>query len=420
MNLSKMVGIEKIMSIINKDKCIFAALCCCFLTAFFLPFSTALTNIFSIATVFFWLLGADLKRAIKKLFREPFAIALMFFLFLVVSSALWKEGSWSAYWSELRNYRRFVLFLVFFLLLQNRDTWRERILFAFFLSTAILAMVCLGIFLGVPGFPAMTPGQGAIFHKSHIAQGFLLGCHIVIAIRYIVFSPHCGLRVLGVITAVLAYIVSIFMTNGRTGYLCVGISIIMCAIFFIFEKNRRAAILSCGIILVALLAGVFSSHVQSRLGNAREDIAQFYQGNKDTSMGQRFYFWQTSVNIIESEPVLGIGCGSMKEVSCKYAVGTPNKDGTCYEIRNPHQDYLFVLVQFGIVGFLVWMSFFVLFLKKSLSFTPRDRWGVWGIAALFLAGSFFNTFSRDITECTTFVLLIAILLSTRGRKKGTL
>lgn len=266
----------------------------------------------------------------------------------------------------------------------------------------------------------MTPGQGAIFHKSHIAQGFLLGCHIVIAIRYIVFSPHCGLRVLGVITAVLAYIVSIFMTNGRTGYLCVGISIIMCAFFFIFEKNRRAAILSCGIILVALLAGVFSSHVQSRLGNAREDIAQFYQGNKDTSMGQRFYFWQTSVNIIESEPVLGIGCGSMKEVSCKYAVGTPNKDGTCYEIRNPHQDYLFVLVQFGIVGFLVWMSFFVLFLKKSLSFTPRDRWGVWGIAALFLAGSFFNTFSRDITECTTFVLLIAILLSTRGRKKGTL
>ena len=117
---------------INKDKCIFAALCCCFLTAFFLPFSTALTNIFSIATAVFWFLGADLKRDIKKLFREPFAIALMFFLFLVVSSALWKEGSWNAYWSELRNYRRFVLFLVFFLLLQNRDTWRERILFAFF------------------------------------------------------------------------------------------------------------------------------------------------------------------------------------------------------------------------------------------------------------------------------------------------
>ena len=63
----------------------------------------------------------------------------------------------------------------------------------------------------------------------------------------------------------------------------------------------------------------------------------------------------------------------------------------------------------------------MLFLKKSLSFTPRDRWGVWGIAALFLAGSFFNTFSRDITECTTFVLLIAVLLSTHavGRKESS-
>ena len=408
-----MIGIIKTF----RQHCIFFALLCCVITGLFLPFSTAVTNVFSIAAIVFWLVGANLKSDIRKLFTRPFALAMMTFLFIVCISVVWKEGSWHSYLSELRNYRRFVFLLVLFLLLQHRPCWREGLLFAFFLSTALLSIICLGIYCGVPFFPQMIPGQGAVFHKSHIAQGFLLGCHMVVAIRYVIFSKHIELQIAAACTALLAFVVSVFMTYGRTGYLCVAVCLVMATVFFLLEKRKKNATFFAVILVSALIAGALSNHVQTRWNNVLSDIAQFQQGNEDTSMGLRFYYWKTSLKVIEDNPVIGVGCGALEPTSCRYAVGSPNKDGTCLPFSNPHEDYLFVLAQYGIVGFILWIAFFIAFVRESLTFSLKDKWTLWGITALYLAGSFFNTFSRDITECTTFVLLIATLLATQDHRQ---
>lgn len=403
---------------INKGYCVFFALSCCVLTALFVPFSTALTNTFSIMAMVFWFISADLKKDFQSLLSIPFARLLVFFLFFVCLSAVWNEGSWASYWSELRNYRRFIFLLIIFMLVRNRDSWREGMLFAFFISTAILTLICIGIHFGVPFFPPPRPGQGAIFHKTHIAQGFLLACHMVIAIRYAVFSKHVELRIVAAITAFLAFVVSVVMTYGRTGYLCVGVCLVMAAAFFLLEKRKRLATFFFVISALALVAGTFSSHVQTRWQNAQSDITQFYQGNKNTSMGLRFYFWQTSLKIIKDNPVIGVGCGAMEPTSCRYAVDSPNEDGSCFSFPNPHEDYLFVLAQYGIVGFLLWVAFFVASIRRSFAFSLKDKWTLWGVTSLYLSGSFFNTFSRDITECTAFVLLVAVLLAMQPPKEN--
>ena len=401
----------------RKEHCISFALVCCVLTALFLPFSTALTNIFSIAAMVLWLVGADLNSEIHRLLKTPFACALLLFLIFVCLSYFWNEGTWTSYRAEIGNYRRFLFLLILFLLGQNRESWREGMLFAFFVSTAILTLICIGIYFGVPFLPTPRPGQGAIFHKTHIAQGFLLACHMVIAIRYVIFSRHIELRVVAAITAFLAFVVSVFMTYGRTGYLCVGVCLVMASLFFLLEKRKRLATFFFAIVAIALVAGVFSSHVQTRWQNALSDITQFHQGNKDTSMGLRFYFWQTSLKTIKDNPIIGVGCGAIEPTSCRYAVGSPNEDGSCFAFPNPHEDYLFILAQYGIVGFLLWIAFFVAFIRKSMKFSLKDKWTLWSVTALYLAGSFFNTFSRDITECTAFVLLVAVVLAMQSHKE---
>lgn len=406
----------KYLSLARKEQCISFALVCCVFTALFLPFSTALTNLFSIAAMVLWLIGADLKSEMQRLLKTPFACALILFLLFVCLSAFWNEGTWSSYWLELRNYRRFFFLLVVFLLGQKRESWREGMLFVFFISTAILTIVCVGIYFGVPFLPPPRLGQGAIFHKTHITQGFLLACHMVIAIRYAIFSKHVELRIGAVITAFLAFVVTTFMTYGRTGYLCVGVCLVMSIAFFLLEKRKRLATFFFAILALALVAGAFSGHVQTRWQNAQSDITQFQQGNKDTSMGLRFYFWQTSLQMIKDNPIVGVGSGAIEPTSCRYAVGSPNEDGSCFAFPNPHEDYLFILAQYGLVGFFLWVAFFVTFIRKSFAFSMKDKWTLWGVTALYLAGSFFNTFSRDITECTTFALLIAVLLAMKPQK----
>lgn len=405
-----------LLSSANKEQCFFLALVCSILTALLLPFSTAMTNVFSIAAMVFWMVGANLNKEIRRLLSVPFACALLLFLVFVCLSFFWNEGTLASYWSELRNYRRLLFLLVLFLLGHNRESWREGVLFAFFLSTAVLTIICIGIYFGVPFLPPLRPGHGAIFHKSHIAQGFLLACHMVIAIRYVIFSKHIELRIVAAITALLAFVVSVFLTYGRTGYLCVGVCLVMATVFFLFEKRRKISTVFFIISVVALVAGMSSSHVQTRWENAQSDITQFEQGNKESSMGLRFYFWQTSLKTIKDNPIIGVGCGAIEPTSCRYAVGSPNKDGSCFSFPNPHEDYLFILAQYGIVGFLLWVAFFVAFIRKSMRFSLKDKWTLWGVTALYLAGSFFNTFSRDITECTTFVLLVAVLLAQQSKK----
>ena len=292
----------KYLSLARKEQCISFALVCCVFTALFLPFSTALTNLFSIAAMVLWLIGADLKSEMQRLLKTPFACALILFLLFVCLSAFWNEGTWSSYWLELRNYRRFFFLLVVFLLGQKRESWREGMLFVFFISTAILTIVCVGIYFGVT----------------------------VIAIRYAIFSKHVELRIGAVITAFLAFVVITFMTYGRTGYLCVGVCLVMSIAFFLLEKRKRLATFFFAILALALVAGAFSGHVQTRWQNAQSDITQFQQGNKDTSMGLRFYFWQTSLQMIKDNPIVGVGSGAIEPTSCRYAVGSPNEDGSCF------------------------------------------------------------------------------------------
>ena len=401
----------KFIERVGRDRLIRCALVGSVATAFVLPFSTALTNILFIATAVFWLLGSDLKRDWKQLIQKPFACVLLLFLLFVCLSGFWKEGSWSSYWSELRNYRRFLFFLIIFLLLQNRDVWRERILFSFFASTALLALICIGIYFEVPFLPPMREGQGAILLKNHITQGLLLGCHMVIAIRYIAFSEHVWLRIVSAVTATLAFVVTVFMTYGRTGYLCGVVCICFSVFFFWTQGKKRLAFSFFAVFVVSLAMISVSDHVQSRWENAQTDIAEFSAGNIETSMGLRFYFWRTSLSMIKDHPILGIGCGSVEEVSCRYAEKTPDEDEPCFSFSNPHQDYLFVLVQYGIGGFLLWMAFFCLIFKESLRCSLKEKWGLWGMLALYLSGGLFNTFSRDITESSVFALLVAVLLT---------
>lgn len=402
----------------SKSRCLSLAFGCTILTALALPFSTALTNVFSIATIVFWILGADLKSDFRRLLGKTFSCALLLFLLFVCLSVFWKEGSWQSYWSELKNYRRFIFLLIVFLLVQEKEEWSEGVIFAFYISTAFLTLVCIGIYLGLPFFPPQQPGQGAVLSKSHIAQGFLLGCHIVIAIRYLVFSKHIELKVLAAITGSLTFVVTVFMTYGRTGYLCVVLAIILATVFFSLKRKKQWMKYFLGALVIAVAMVSYSNHVQTRWDNAQTDIVRFEHGDMDSSMGLRFYFWKTSLNIIKDNPVIGVGCGSIRAVSCRYAEGSPNEDGSCFDFPNPHQDYLFVIAQYGIVGFLLWLAFFCGIGKECFRCSQEDKWTIFGITTLYLAGSFFNTFSRDITECTAFVILIAALLALANRAQS--
>jgi O-antigen ligase len=105
---------------------------------------------------------------------------------------------------------------------------------------------------------------------------------------------------------------------------------------------------------------------QNRANQAVSDVVNFNQ-NQNTSVGQRIQFTINSIELIKEKPIIGHGTGSFeKNYERIHNHLTPNFTLA----TNPHNNYILVLVQFGIVGLLVFLSIFYTQIRSFVS-TPN-------------------------------------------------
>ncbi|MEQ6119637.1 O-antigen ligase family protein [Reichenbachiella sp. MALMAid0571] len=84
------------------------------------------------------------------------------------------------------------------------------------------------------------------------------------------------------------------------------------------------------------------------------------------SINERLVVWQESIGIIKDHPVLGVGPGNWKVTVPYYRIGGIRNDyGKIVRIR-PHNIYVQVLTENGIIGFLLYYGSWVLVLTCAL------------------------------------------------------
>jgi hypothetical protein len=87
-----------------------------------------------------------------------------------------------------------------------------------------------------------------------------------------------------------------------------------------------------------------------------------------TSDGQRVAYWRMSIRSIVEAPLFGHGTGSTTELFQQQAEGKTGEWGRL--IRNPHNQILYVAIQWGLFGTIVllamWYFHFSLFRGTSL------------------------------------------------------
>lgn len=87
-----------------------------------------------------------------------------------------------------------------------------------------------------------------------------------------------------------------------------------------------------------------------------------------TSNGERLFYWRTSIKAVAEAPILGHGTGSTARIFAEAAHG---KNGEWANvISNPHNQTLYVAVEWGLVGTLVllamWFFHLTLFADRSI------------------------------------------------------
>jgi O-antigen ligase len=368
-----------------------------------LPLSTSGTSILLGVILLLWIVGGDYRVKFRIMRRHPLAVAaLLLFGLYVVGLSYGKPSGRVAF-----DVSHFLLLAVFITLF--RDEGMRRFALKGFLAAAIVLMA-----LSYPAFFSLLPAidflhvapGNALVIQDRITYAFFMTMAAFVFAVHAFFALSGRSRLIYVLLAALA-VANVFMVNNKTAYL---VLLIFTAYFLISQWRWRGA--AAFFLSMALFASVIvhlpASTLHSRVVVAVEQFRQWQPDKADlSSVGQRLEFYRYSLKIVREHPLFGVGVGNFADAYARQA-----KDPAMELADNPHNEYLFVAAQLGLVGLAALLYlFYTQWRLAPLLPQRKDTLLARGVVLALIVSCLFNSFLTDYDEGVFFIWISALLFS---------
>ena len=193
-------------------------------------------------------------------------------------------------------------------------------------------------------------------------------------------------------------IISIIILQSRLGLL--SIIFIYFSIFMTQSLIRKKTIFSFLIILTSFI--YFSNTTNSNILS--------YNFSEDESSIQRIEFYNTAIDLIKQKPLFGFGLGSWKYESLSYS---SLKNETILVPYYTHNDFLQTFVEMGILGFIIYLSFFIKIGFEIFKKFKLDSFYFYSgiILVVFFGNTMLNFPVHRSQEIIPFMIFSALILS---------
>lgn len=379
------------------------------LSVFLIPLSTSLLHVSLLSLVVCLIFSGDLKTTLNCAWQNPIAkwILLLFFLFLM--GAFYSESSSKDVLENLSKMSK-ILYFVVFLPLMRDGKWRTWAWIAFLSSMVIsLMMGMLKFYFDLPLH--LKYSSSVTVFKSYIDTNLMMALATFILAQFLFLSQAKWVKMgLGILLILMTTYILGF-SEGRSGYV---VFVLLWALFFVQKMNVRKVIIGiCGLFMILAAAGIFSPKFQERLSLVPQEIQKYQRGESFTSIGQRLDYLQHTLKLAKTHIWFGWGTGSLKQVYAQYAF-----EKGLQITGNPHNEYLNILFQLGVVGLFVFVSILVALYQTSLKLPIFERHILQGIALSMAVGCFANSWLMDFTPGYLFIILTAICSSALLEKEA--
>lgn len=370
------------------------------LTAFVLPISTAALMIFFTATVLCCLLAGNWHE--KYLILRYNLVALMFIIFfaLFLIGLSYTTVQWPLALHTLTKYSKFLLGFFLFSTFRHEKT-AYFALFAFLLASSLTLIFSLIKYFGHWGLLHRFASDSGVF-KDHIFTGFLLAftsyCFALFA-----FSMKNTWRWLFAALFLLAVYDVLFINISRSGYVVLFSLLLLLASQLFAWKGLLAGVL----ISIFLCGGLLflPANFKERFNLMHSEITQYKHGSFDTSVGLRLEFYHNSVKLLKEHPWIGTGTGSFAQ---DYLAVTPDKQ---FATRNPHNEYLNIAVQFGLLGLVILLAMFIVHAWISFRLQGLRQYFAQAVLVSIAVGALFNSWLMDATQGCFYVIFTALFFA---------
>ncbi len=371
------------------------------LLSFFITVSVYITDVIILLLFISWFFNGNLKKKIKSILKDPLLYpSICFFIYSVISYS-WSDSSII---NNTMQKQILLLLLPVLYTLDYKDTYIEKAK-----KTFILGLI-LNTILSV--FTLFSP-TNIFFKKGHydsnlFLHGFLDHFDYAIFLCFGIFLLLSFIEkrnFLTYFTLIIIFLIALLNSYGRVGIISL---LVFLPIIILLQQSKNKYYSLVGLFFIIIFSYYIFAPFQNRIHQTISSVKLIYNDltfqekvendaaymammhdtlskeyfineilkNKDwsasiekksnryqTSIGQRYLYIKNSLVLLKQQPVLGIGSNQFEVF---YTTIYPNVK----PLKHPHNNYIFILIELGIVGLGIMLY---IFYKKILIFFSTNK-----------------------------------------------
>jgi len=329
---------------------------------FFLPITVLGNNIAIWLIVILWFFSGNYKEKFQQIKNHSLALASILFFLIHIIALIWTENlDWG--FEIVRKMLPFLFVLPAFLTIsriENAKYYITAFLIAIAISEGLSYLIWLGI---IEPFGYAFGVENPTPLMSHSSYNPFLAFAFYLVVNKLLFGGKMSQleRVVYTFFAITMTF-NMFITAGRAGQVMFFAAIIVTAIQYF--KNSQVKAFFYSLILISSIA--FTAYFTSPLFHERvtlvaDEIVNYNEFQHSTllnlsSMGLRYTFFKNTSELIKKSPILGVGTG---DFPAEYKKINDIRSRLVRTTVQPHNMYLLVLAQLGILGLasLAWIFY---------------------------------------------------------------
>jgi O-antigen ligase len=385
--------------------------------------SSGVSGTIEVLIVIIFLINCFYKKNFSWLKNKYFLLLLLIWISLLLN-LLFSQNFALSFSRNIFFFKNiiFVFALIFFL----RKEKNFNLIFNIYL--VITAIVACDIFIeffnkkNILGFQSTDPSRIASFLGKELKIGhFMLGFSFIVTSYYFekLLRRSTNYKVLG-FTIIIIFFVSLLLTGERANSIR---AFFIALVFVILSKKEifmYKKIFLTTIILLSFGTYFFSEKTRYRFDVILEPIKNIgiIEAFKETQHAAHYF---TAIKIFENYPIFGVGNKNFREECQKDEYKNNDYKRTAERCStHPHQIYLELLSEHGLIGFFTIVSVIFIILFKSFKIYCKNKNAVHLASILFIlsqflplipSGSFFVVWGSTI-----FWLNFAILIFYNSKK----
>ena len=395
-----------------------AAFFCAICFMFFIPSATTLMNVFIFLTFIFFSLSGNIKKQWIIIWSNPVAKNGLKLFGLLLLGITWSIADIAASLEILKKYNE-LWYIAFLIPIFDTPQRREIGINVFLISMGItLVGVYLLYFEFMPTLEWTIMGKAQRFNvdhgfSSHIITNILMSFAMFIAAHKSMFKKDYS-KWLYILIFLFSFYYVLFISTGTTGQI-IAIALLC---LLIIQHLRGKAILFLPLLMIFISIITFNVENNSVQHAINKIMVRIDKSNPNytASIDARPQLYVHALKTIIEDPWIGTGTGSYKE-----AIRTKQLDffNQTDHSKNPHNEYILMSVQLGIIGLLALLYLFFIQTTSTRKINNIEhKYIAQGLVLLMIIGCMFNSLILDSRNGHFWAFFSALLFSNLNEKRA--